>query len=310
MRFQKVSHLFSILQSSIIQPLISDELSSKDIQVDIKRDDLIHPIISGNKWRKLKYLLLDIEAKGYKKIAAMGGHYSNLLHTLSYVSQLLGWQCQLYIRGHKAQALTPMLQDAKRWGVQIEYVERKTFRELRNSPPLLNDDIFWISEGGFSELAIKGSIESLMELPEEYDYLVVACATGTSLAGYCQGVANNKFFSKPKKTMQVVGIPVLKNNNEIYQNVELLIDGKANDRLKTKVKPQLISGYEFGGYAKSTSELNDFMILFEKQHNIPLEPVYSGKSFYALMDLVKRDYFPKGSRILLIHCGGLQGKRS
>jgi len=295
MHFQKVAHLFSLLKHSKIQSISTTETLSQNIQLDIKRDDLIHPIISGNKWRKLKYLLLEVEAKGYKKIAVMGGQYSNLLHTLSYISMLLGWQVELYVRAHKGQKLTPMLHDAIRWGAKIQNVDRATFREYRESKPNLEDDTYWISEGAFDQLAVKGSIESLMELNEQYDYLLIACATGTSLAGYCAGV------SRLALTTKVVGVSVLKNDDEIERHVALLAGGDE--------KPIVINDYDFGGYAKRNDQLLRFISQFESEQGIPLEPVYNGKSFYAAMDLIKQGYFLEGSKILLIHCGGMQGAR-
>ncbi len=295
MRIQQVSHFYAQLGVSKIQNISSRALAEKNIRLDIKRDDLLHPVVSGNKWRKLKHILIKIEAGGYRKIAVMGGPYSNLLHSLSYLAMLLGWQIELYVRGYPEQKLTPMLTDAIKWGAKIKYVDRVHFRKLRNNSPKLNDDVFWITEGGYEQLAVKGSVESLMEINKHYDYLLIACATGTSLAGYCQGVAELSLNT------QVIGISVLKNDDEIARHLNKLTDGK--------VKPEIISGYEFGGYAKSNTILNEFIKDFKNQHNITLEPVYSGKSFYAVMDLINSNYFKKDSRILLIHCGGLQALR-
>lgn len=295
MQIQKVSHFFSQLSHAKIQNMSSAHLLSQNIQLDIKRDDLLHPIISGNKWRKLKHLLIEIEAQGYKKIAVMGGQYSNLLHSVSYIAMLLGWQAYLYVGAHPEQELTPMLNDAIRWGAKVNYVNRIQYRNMRDEAPLLEDDIFWIPEGGYAELALKGSIESLMEIPHNYDYLIIASATGTSLAGYCQGASQLSLKTK------MIGICVLNNDDEIVQHVRLLTDGK--------VKPVIIKDYTFGGYAKKNDQLIQFIKQAEAQFQIPLEPVYSGKSFYAVMDLIKKGYFPTDSKILLIHCGGLQGRR-
>jgi 1-aminocyclopropane-1-carboxylate deaminase len=295
MAIQKVAHLFSRLNHAPLHNIESKVTLSKNIKLDIKRDDLIHSVISGNKWRKLKHLLLEIEAQGFKKVAVMGGMYSNLLHSISYIGYLLNWQVTLYVRGHKGQKLSPMLIDAIKWRAKIVYVDRVKYREIRELPPKLGDDVFWIAEGGYGQLALKGSIESLMELPRTYDFLVIASATGTSLAGYCQGVEKLALSTK------VIGIAVLNNNDEIIKHVHSL----SND----SVEPEIIKDYSFGGYAKTNSELELFISRFEKQHKIPLEPVYSGKSFFAVMDMINIDYFPEGSRILLVHCGGLQGKR-
>lgn len=255
----------------------------------------MHPVVSGNKWRKLKHLLLKIESQGFKKVAVMGGQYSNLLHSISYLGMTLGWQVELYVRGYQHQTLTPMLKDAKRWSAKIIYCDKISFKGFRDSPPELDKDVFWISEGAYDQMALKGSIESLMEVNQPYDYLIIASATGTSLAGYCQAISSLSLQTK------VIGIRVLKNDDEISQRVTQLTDGRT--------QPEIITGYEFGGYAKQHPDLIAFIKTFEQQHKIPLEAVYNGKSFYAAMDLITKNYFPKGSRILLIHCGGLQGKR-
>jgi len=288
--------MFSLLQNSPVQRLSLDTTDNRNIVLDIKRDDLLHPIISGNKWRKLKYLLLLIEAKGYRKVATMGGAYSNFIHSLSYVCHLLGWQCDLYIRAFPEQVLTPTLLDCKRWGANLHYVDRKSFRELRNNPPGLPDDVLWIAEGGMHELSILGLQEIMMELNYQYDYIVIATATGTSVAGLVEGA------SAYQQKAKIIGISVLNNAEQQCQDISYLTP-HADD------KWSIIEGYEFGGFAKNNSELTRFISQMEQQHNIALEPVYSGKSFYAVIDMVRSGKFANNSKILLIHCGGLQGGR-
>lgn len=295
-----MSHLFAQIGNSQCQPIDCSNLTASDISLDIKRDDQLHPVLSGNKWRKLKHILLYAEERGFSQLASMGGQYSNLLHCLSYAAMLLGWQAHLYVRGHQNQKLTPMLTDALAWGAKLHYVNRIDFRKLRTTAPQLKNDIFWLGEGGYSQLAVKGTIESMMEISSQYDYIVIATATGTSLAGYCQGISKIPRFHR--NLPRVLGIAVLNNADEVAKNVNQLTDGK--------VVPEVINGYEFGGYARTTPELLSFMQQFEQEHSIQLEPVYNGKSFYGVMDLIKRGYFPSGSKILLIHCGGLQGLRT
>jgi len=296
MRLLKVSHFFAELGNSPIQSLVDPVVSKNGVRLDIKRDDLLHPIISGNKWRKLKHLLLHIESHDFRKIAVMGGPYSNLLHTLSYLGYRLGWSVELWVRGYAEQALTPTLRDATKWGATIRYVNRVAFRELREQAPKLDDDVFWIPEGGFHELALKGTVESLMEINNIYDFVIMATATGTSLAGLSLGAG------KSMSSAKVIGISVLNNAEQILADIDELLPRHIQ-------RPELISGYEFGGYAKSSCNLDRFIDEFETDHGIALEPVYSGKSFFATMDLVNKGYFPRDSRVLLIHCGGLQGKR-
>jgi len=297
MRLSKIAHFFAELNHSPIQSTNLDSANRREISVDIKRDDLLHPIVSGNKWRKLKHVLLYIESLGFRKVAVMGGPYSNLIHAIAYLANRLGWSIQLFIRGYPEQELTPMLLDAVRWGAKITYVNRVDFKQMRQVRPELPEDVFWIEEGGNSDLALKGTAELLMEVSAEYDYIITATATGTTLAGLAVAVEKKKVDSK------VLGISVLNNAKQVSEDVGKLLNN--NYQL-----PQLISGYEFGGYAKKSKELIEFIHFFSAQNNIPLEPIYSGKSFYAVADLIKRDYFPCKSKVLLLHCGGLQGARS
>lgn len=296
MRLNKVSHFFGELEHSYLQSISLPILRQHQLQLIIKRDDCLHPVVSGNKWRKLKHLLLDIEAKGYRHLAVMGGPYSNLIHALAYLTYRLGWQLELYVRAYPEQALTPTLKDALKWGAHIHYVNRQQFSDYRNQPPVINDDIYWLTEGAFHPNALKGSAETMMELELHYDYIVTACATGIGIAGLQLGVEMRGW------TSQVVGISVLNNSDAVRQQIAEILPG--NDR-----QPTLLSGYEFGGFAKSNKTLQAFIEQWQAQHEIELEPVYSGKSFFATMSLIEQRYFEPGSKILLIHCGGLQGKR-
>jgi 1-aminocyclopropane-1-carboxylate deaminase len=305
MRVNRVSHLFSLLSHSPVEAFDFESLPDKrliqsasqnQLKLDIKRDDCLHPILSGNKWRKLKYVLLDIESKGYSAVASMGGRYSNFLHSLAFVCRLLGWQFTAFVRGYKEQVLTPMLRDIIQWGANIIYLDKKPFKEIRLNKPELNDGTYWLHEGGYNQLALKGVAETFMELQQAYDYLTVATATGTSLAGYADAI------SKLGLSTQLIGIPVLYNTQQIKENI-------ASFKLAADM-PKLVEGYEFGGYAKTTPQLNSFINSLRQNSSMPVEPIYIGKSLFAVTDLIKRGYFKKNSRILLVHCGGLQGLRS
>lgn len=296
MQYKSVSQIFSIIQNSPVQRLSLDDAENRGILLDIKRDDLLHPIISGNKWRKLKYLLLSIETKGFRKVATMGGAYSNFIHSLSYVCHLLGWQCDVYIRAFPEQVLTPTMLDCSRWGASLQFVDRKRFRELRNKPPVLSDDVLWIAEGGMHEMSILGPQEIMMELSHQYDYIVIASATGTSVAGLIKGA------SVYQPDAKVIGVSVLNNAKQQQQDIADLVPHSAQDW-------SIVEGYEFGGFAKSNSDLTTFISKFNQQHNIMLESVYSGKSFYAVMDMISKGKIENSSKILLLHCGGLQGAR-
>lgn len=296
MQLKKVSHFFAEIAASNLQSISIPIVAPQNLSLTVKRDDCLHPIVSGNKWRKLKHLLLDIEAKGYRHLAVMGGAYSNLIHALAYLTYRLGWRLELYVRAYPQQALTPTLKDAVRWGANIHYVNREQFRLFRAQPPTLADDVFWVAEGGFHSLALKGTAETLMELTQEYDYIVTACATGAGIAGLQCGIEMRGLSS------QVIGISVLNNSQAVRQEIKEILP-------KNYRQPTIISGYEFGGYAKCSEKLESFIDNWERTQGIILEPIYSGKSFYGTIDLIGKNFFKPNSKILLIHCGGLQGKR-
>jgi len=296
MRQSKVKYLFSKIEYSLIESIDLDSANRMNVKIDVKRDDLLHPILSGNKWRKLKYLLLDIERKGFSKVATMGGGYSNFLHSLAYSCYTLGWSCELFVRGYDNQPITPTLRDCVKWGAKIQFVNKKDFREMRVKSPLVTKDHFWVSEGGIGLAGILGLQEIYMELTKDYDYIVIASATGTSVAGLALAA------SKLGKNTKVVGISVLNNGEQQRQNIVQLIGNMHSNW-------SIIEGFEVSGFAKTNEELDKFVINFYHQHKIPLESVYSGKSFLALDKLIKQGYFEGSSKVLLIHCGGLQGKR-
>lgn len=296
MRLLKFNHIYSEITPSVVQTIRLSEPGNADIQFQVKRDDLLHSVISGNKWRKLKYLLQDIEGKGYRQIVAMGGAYSNLLHSLAYICRRLGWDLKMLVRGYPEQPLTPMLSDAISWGASVEFIDRNGFRCLRESPPELAEKQYWINEGAFHAESFKGSQETFFEFSELPDYLVMATATGASLAGLAMGA------SQIDKPVKIIGVSVLNNAEQVRKDLDKILP-------KHVARPQLIEGFEFGGYAKSTQELDDFIRAFEVDSGIALEKVYSGKSFFATVALLKQDFFNQGSRVCVIHCGGMQGKR-
>jgi len=292
----KLIEMLNMKLPSPVQRISHPAIKKAEVILDIKRDDLIHPIISGNKWRKLQGLIEPMINKEISKIATMGGRYSNFLHALAFIGRQVDCQCDFYIRGYPQQPLTPTLKDITQWGSQIHFVDRQNFRAMRDKPPILDESVLWLPEGGLGETSLRGFTQIFSELETQYDYIIIASATGTSVAGLVKG--GNDAGLK----MQVIGISVLNNVSEQSLNIEALVNLQSSNW-------QLIAGYEFGGFAKSTPELSQFIDSFEQEFGIALESLYSGKSFYATFDLINKGYFPAQSRILLIHCGGLQGNR-
>ena len=286
-----------------ITPLteISDPiLIDKQIKLFIKREDLTDEFISGNKWYKLKYNLIEAEKLGYKTLLTFGGAFSNHIHAIAAAGKKYGFRTIGIIRGEEHLPLNPTLESAQENGMIIEYLDRKSYRNKYNKDlidRLKNKygDFFLIPEGGSNHLAIKGCAEIISGIETNFDFICSACGTGGTLAGLILGLESKSF---------ALGFSVLRGGEFLYQNIRNLLSHYQKENLNNW---QINLDYHFGGYAKINSELVNFCRNFEEQHNIPIEPIYTGKMFYGIFDLIKNNYFPKQSTIIAIHTGGLQG---
>jgi 1-aminocyclopropane-1-carboxylate deaminase len=271
-------------------PLFAD----KGVNVSIKRDDLIHPLISGNKWRKLKYVLEEAKATGKSHLVTFGGAYSNHLLATAAAAARFGFKATGIVRGEEVQNDTLFL--CRMHGMELLFVNRESYR---NKPSLFvdffgNDDqAFFIDEGGASTEAVKGCSEMINELPSVYDHLFCACGTGTTAAGIITGL-----HQRGLSTL-FHAVPVLKNGDFMRQDINRYLDFDANYELHTS--------YHFGGYAKTTQPLLLFIQNFIATTGILIEPVYTGKMLYALLEMVAQDSFAPGSKILAVHSGGVFG---
>lgn len=277
---------------------------SENIQLTVKRDDLIHPIISGNKWRKLKHALYLAQQQNVSQIVSFGGGFSNHLHALGYCCHQLNIDFTAIVRGDYSKSPSPMLQDLALWQTNIQYVNKITYQQ-RTNPDYLHavqqqsPQALIIPEGGSQQQALLGVANIIQELNSTYDYVIAPVASGATLAGLIQGNGDDTSAAK-----QIIGIGVLKGKD--------YLTGLVNNLLPTECSTtswKINHDYHFGGYAKSSPELKQFCLDFYQQTAIPIEPVYSGKLFYAVRDLIAKQYFEKGSRILALHTGGLQGDR-
>jgi len=302
--------LEKIFAPSILTKIDDPLLAQYQIELWMKRDDLLHPIISGNKWRKLKYIIDHALSLGADTLISMGGAYSNHLHALAYAGKVLGLKTIGLVRGEQPETLTPTLQDMKNWGMELEFVSRSDYRLLRQykewqAPHQFPADLrhahrpwrsprqYWIPEGGAQTLALKGVAELVDEIEIQYDTLCIPCGTGTTLAGIIEAVPQQ---------VSVLGFAAFKNAGYITAEVDALLSQSRKDW-------QINLDYHFGGFAKTNAELSAFIEDFEVKTTIPLDPVYTGKMMYAIYDLIQKHYFKPGQRIIAVHTGGLQGKR-
>lgn len=258
----------------------------------MKRDDMIHPFISGNKLRKLKYILSNAESLKKKHLVTFGGAFSNHLLATACAAAKFGFKSTGIVRGEEVQNDVLML--CKLFGMSLKFTDRVAYRNksllyvthFKDDP-----DAIFIDEGGAGELGVKGCEELVPELQEHYDHIFCAAGTGTTAAGIIKSIEGRDL------TSQVQVISVLKGGNFLRTEIEKY----------TNQTFQLHLNYSFGGYAKTTPELLSFIQNFCKSTGILIEPVYTGKMFFALFDLIKKDSFLPGSKILSIHTGGLTG---
>ncbi len=272
------------------------EIGNADVSLFIKRDDLLHPYISGNKFRKLKYNLEQAGLQGKETLLTFGGAFSNHILAVAAAGYENGFKTIGIIRGeellHKIQE-NPTLRKALDFGMVFEFVTREVYRK-KNDADFIQQleekygDFYLLPEGGTNDLAVKGCEEILTENDASFDF--ICCPVGTG--GTISGIIN---CSKPGQ--QVLGFPALK-GSFLTEDIAKFVEGD---------NWELIPGYDFGGYAKVTRELVQFINDFYQQHHIPLDPVYTGKMVFGVMDLIRKEWFPTGARILLIHTGGLQG---
>lgn len=293
---------------SPIQKIQHPLFDEHQVTVQVKRDDLIHPIISGNKWRKLKYNLKHVQTQGFSGALSFGGSYSNHIHAFAFACKQRDIPCIGIIRGEERYATNYTLRWAQHWGMKCHFVDRKTYRRRFDSDYLaelavLYPNYFIIPEGGSNYLAIDGVAEVITELTQqtEFDTLLTPLGSGGTLAGLiCGDTAINETTENQHK---LVGIAVLKQAEYLIKEVSALLTLQGQNHNNWEVMTE----FHRGGYGKFTPDDALRIITFNQQTNITFEPVYSGKMILALLDLLEQGYFRKGERIVLLHTGGIQG---
>ena len=272
------------------------DLQNPQISLYIKREDLLHPFISGNKLRKLKYNIAEVKKQGFPKIVTFGGAFSNHIAATSYAGFLNNIQTIGIIRGEELKFSwheNPTLKFASEHGMQFKFITREEYRN-KESIILIETlekefgSFYLLPEGGTNELAIKGCEEILNLEDETFDYIAVCVGTGGTIAG---------IINKSNTNQKILGFPALKGD---FLKKDIC-------KFANKNNWDLITDYHFGGYAKTTSKLILFINDFFMKYKIPLDPIYTSKMVFGVMDKIEKGYFPLGSKILMIHTGGLQG---
>ncbi len=280
-----------------MQEIITQELKSPNaISVFIRREDLIHPYISGNKLRKLKYNLHQAKTENQDTLLTFGGAFSNHIAATSYAGKEQGFKTIGIIRGDELESkisVNPTLKFAQECGMQFKFVAREDYRHKTEVNFIENlkqefGDFYLVPEGGTNALAIKGCEEILSKDDSQYDFVCCAVGTGGTITGIINSILPHQ---------KVLGFPALK-----------------GDFLKEEIRKfaqnenwELIADYHFGGYGKVSQELIAFINQFYLENKIPLDPIYTGKMVFGVMDLIAKNYFPENSKILIIHTGGIQG---
>lgn len=263
------------------------------VTVFVKRDDMIHPFISGNKWRKLKYNLVEAQNQRKTKLVTFGGAWSNHLLATACAGATYGYQTKAFVRGDLVH--NPVLTMCQLFGMDLSFVDRESYKDKDTLYQNLSDkeQYYFIDEGGAGLEATKGCVELIAELNNTYDYIFCAAGTGTTVAGLSKGIAEASSHT------QLHVVPVLKGGDFIYHEMEKLGAPIGNTVLHMD--------YHFGGYAKTKPELIQFIQDFVSQTGIMIEPTYTGKAMYALHDLIAKQYIPAHSKVLFVHTGGLTG---
>jgi 1-aminocyclopropane-1-carboxylate deaminase len=267
----------------------------KEVEVSVLRLEKIDPFISGNKWFKLRYYLEEAKQQNKKTIVTYGGAWSNHILATAAACKLNNFNSVGIIRGEEPDNKSSTLVQAKEAGMQLVFISREDYSMKAIPEKLNNDNYYFISEGGYGVKGAEGAA-TILDYCKKETYTDICCAagTGTMMAGLINGVS---------ASAAITGISVLKNNLDLEENVKALL----ND---TTRKFHITHDYHFGGYAKHKPELIDFMNDFYRQTGIPTDFVYTAKLFFGINDLLKKNFFPTGSRLLVIHSGGLQGNAS
>lgn len=286
----------TVFQTPSLQQI---DINSRN-EVFVLREDLIHSFISGNKWRKLKYNIEELHKEAKNQVVTFGGAYSNHLVATAAAGKLFGFQTIGIIRGEEIR--NERIDFMRSCGMVLQFISRTEYRmkdqpafhselmQKLKSENILQDQnkVLILPEGGSNAAAVKGAKEIMDEVPDFITHIFCACGTGGTIAGMSLNL---------KPHQKILAVPVLKDGTFLKNEIERL--GGKTEQI------EFHTNYHFGGYAKSNAELNLFCKKFTEQTSIPIEPVYTGKVFYAVHDLLKKNYFQPADILLIVHSGGI-----
>jgi 1-aminocyclopropane-1-carboxylate deaminase len=293
-----------VLNKPVLQSLHDSLFKEKKLNVFVLRDDLIHPFISGNKWRKLKYNIEEFQKEEKEWLVTFGGAYSNHIVATACAGKESGIKTIGIIRGEELnEKANSALRFATECGMKLIFVSRDEYSNVKkledggsrldkllksSNIHLPTSTFYFLPEGGSNDLAVKGCSEIIDDVDTDFDYICCACGTGATFAGIINGINNNQ---------KAIGIAVLKGGQFIAHEIKKWTGERTNF--------QLMDEYHFGGYAKSTRQLEDFCNSIIETTHIPIEPVYTGKLFFGIYDLIQKNFFPEHKTIVIVHTGGM-----
>jgi len=303
------------LTNSPLQQLQSPFLEKAGIQLYIKRDDLLHPLFGGNKWRKLKYNLIHAREHGFDTLLTFGGAWSNHIYATAAAGKHFGFKTIGLIRGEQHMPLNTTLAFAEARGMQLHYLDRLQYRQ-KNEPAYKEKlqqqfaNPYILPEGGSNSLAVKGCAEIVQEIDIPFDVICCASGTGATLAGIISATtAAQKSPEQPAQEKMAIGFSALKGGDFLTSEVSSFLTAADQSTTEATANWHIESRYHFGGYAKINAQLIQFMHQFKTRYGITLDAVYTGKMFYGLFDLIKTGSFKPGTTIIAVHSGGLQGNK-
>lgn len=283
-----------------VQELVEPLAERAGVRLLVKREELNHPHISGNKWWKLKYNLQEVVRRGKDTILTFGGAYSNHIYATAAAAAECGLKSVGVIRGEETLPLNPTLASAQRFGMTLQYVSRETYRKKQDETFIsaLGEkwgDPYVLPEGGSNEPGVRGARDFGLGLyATPFEYLCVPVGSGGTIAGLIQATGRRS---------EVIGFPAIKGDGPLIADINKLAGTTAAHACRWRLE----TAYHHGGYAKTTPALITFMDQFERTHGFALDHVYTAKMMFGVYDLIKRGYFRRGATVMAIHTGGLQG---